>query len=66
MKELMIAKIERNFERVDTFKWCIDLIKQKPKEFRLCYEGIDYCLERWFKTINGWRWIRVLKAEPER
>lgn len=66
MKELLIAKIERNPERIETWKFCKEMATSNPNEFRIRYDEMNFYLEKFCRVIGGKAWVRTVVSEPER
>lgn len=66
MRNLLLAKMERNYERIETWEYCKIMATQYPELFRIRYEDGNFYLEKFMKTIAGMRWLRTIISEPEK
>ena len=66
MKAVLLGKIDRNPERIETWEWCKLMVKSDPNEWRIKYEFGDFYLERKMKSQVGTLWLRTVISGPEK
>ena len=64
--DLMLAKVDRNFERVELFKWCIDFVNANSSDYRISWDEGLFFLEKKVKINFDVIWIRTIVSDIEK